>query len=100
MKSATTITIKTDKKLRDDAKRTAAKLGVPLTTAVNAMLKQFVRDERLVLEEYYTLRPEVARELERESEAMDREENPEVFTNVQDLIAASNRLRTKAKRKP
>ena len=100
MKSATTITIKTDKKLRDDAKRTAAKLGVPLTTAVNAMLKQFVRDERLVLEEYYTLRPEVARELERESAEMDREENPEVFTNVQDLIAASNRLRTKAKRKP
>ncbi len=98
MKSATTITIKTDKKLRDDAKRTAAKLGVPLTTAMNAMLKQFVRDERLVLEEYYTLRPEVARELERESGEMDQEENPEVFTNVHDLIAASNRLRTKAKR--
>jgi len=46
----TTLTIKTPKKLRDDAKRTAHKLGVPLTTAVNAMLTQFVRDQRLVLE--------------------------------------------------
>ena len=47
----TTLTIKTEKKLRDDAKRVAGSLGIPLTTAVNAMLKQFVRDRRLVLEE-------------------------------------------------
>lgn len=47
----TTLTIKTDKKLRDDAKKVADSLGVPLTTAINAMLKQFVRDRRLVLEE-------------------------------------------------
>ncbi|MBI5469702.1 type II toxin-antitoxin system RelB/DinJ family antitoxin [Candidatus Kaiserbacteria bacterium] len=47
----TTLTIKTDKKLRDDARRVAHGLGLPLTTAVNAMLKQFVRDRRLVLEE-------------------------------------------------
>lgn len=46
----TTLTIKTPKKLRDDAKRTAHKLGVPLTTAVNALLTQFVRDQRIVLE--------------------------------------------------
>lgn len=46
----TTLTIKTDKKLRNDAKKVADELGVPLTTAVNAMLKQFVRDRRLVLE--------------------------------------------------
>lgn len=47
----TTYTFKTNKKLRDDAKRVARSLGVPLTTAMNAMLKQFVRDRRLVLEE-------------------------------------------------
>lgn len=47
----TTLTIKTPKRLRDDAKKVAKELGVPLTTAVNAMLKQFVRDRRLVLEE-------------------------------------------------
>jgi len=46
----TTLTIKTGKKLRDDAKKAAAEMGIPLTTAVNAMLKKFVRDRVLVLE--------------------------------------------------
>ena len=40
-----------EKKLRNEAKETARELGVPLTTAVNAMVKQFVRDRRLVLED-------------------------------------------------
>ena len=47
----TTLTIKTPKKLRDEAKRVASSLGVPLTIAVNAMLRRFVRDKVLVLEE-------------------------------------------------
>ncbi|MBI4262023.1 hypothetical protein HY624_00680 [Candidatus Uhrbacteria bacterium] len=47
----TTVTFKTQKKLRDDAKKTAQTLGVPLTTVMNAMLRQFVRDRRLVLED-------------------------------------------------
>ncbi len=46
----TTLTIKMDKKLRDDAKKTAKDMGIPLTTAVNAMLKQFVRDRVIVLD--------------------------------------------------
>ena len=46
----TTLTIKTPKKLRDDAKRTAHEMGVPLTAVMNSMLKQFVHDRRLVLE--------------------------------------------------
>ncbi len=46
----TTLTVKTPKKLRDDAKQTAQEIGVPLTTVMNSMLKQFVRDRRLVLE--------------------------------------------------
>ncbi len=46
----TTLTIKLPKKLRDDAKRTAEEIGIPLTIAVNAMLKKFVRDRVIVLE--------------------------------------------------
>ena len=46
----TTLTIKTDKKLRDEAKKTAESMGIPLTTAVNAMMKKFVRDGVIVLE--------------------------------------------------
>lgn len=45
----TTLTVKTSKKLRDDAKKTADELGVPLTTIVNAMLKQFVREKMIHL---------------------------------------------------
>ena len=45
----TTITIKTKKELRDEAKKTAAKLGLPLGTVVNALLKQFTRDKEIVL---------------------------------------------------
>ncbi len=51
MNMNTTLTIKTPKKLRDDAKRVASSLGVPLTIAVNAMLRAFVRDRILILEE-------------------------------------------------
>ena len=50
MSMNTTLTVKTPKKLRDDAKRTAQEIGVPLTTVVNSMLKQFVLERRLVLE--------------------------------------------------
>jgi len=45
----TTLTIKTDKKLRSAAKKTADELGIPLTTVVNAMLRQFVREGRISL---------------------------------------------------
>lgn len=46
----TTLTIKIDKKLRDEAKKTAKRMGIPLTTAVNAMVRRFARDGVLVLE--------------------------------------------------
>lgn len=50
MNMNTTLTIKTPKKLRDEAKQTAQEIGVPLTIVMNTMLKQFVHDRRLVLE--------------------------------------------------
>lgn len=46
----TTLTIKTPKKLRDEAKKTAAILGIPLTIVMNTMLRQFVRERKLVIE--------------------------------------------------
>ena len=45
----TTITIKIEKKLRDDAKKTANELGVPLSTVINSYLKQFVREGRFAV---------------------------------------------------
>lgn len=83
----TTLTIKTDKKLRDAAKRTAKRLGIPLTTVVNAQLAEFVREGRF--EVSLTPRPEKIREWERLSDDMDR--NPKLarsFSNVEDAIVA------------
>lgn len=75
MKTKTTITIKTDKKLRDAAKRTAMKLGIPLTTVMNAQLAQFVSEGRF--EVSLTPRPEKVREWERISDEF--EKYPERF---------------------
>lgn len=48
----TTLTIKTEKELRDQAKKTADQLGLPLGTVINAMLRQFVRDKEITLSAY------------------------------------------------
>lgn len=85
MNTKTTITIKTDKKLRDAAKRTAMKLGIPLTTVMNAQLAQFVSEGRF--EVSLVPRPEKVREWERMSEEMDRHsEKFTAFSNVEDLL--------------
>ena len=42
----TTITIKTDKRLRQAAKDMADELGLNLTMVMNAFLKQFVRERK------------------------------------------------------
>ena len=49
MKTHTILNIKTDKKLKADAKKVSEELGVPLSTVINAFLKQFVRDKELTL---------------------------------------------------
>jgi addiction module RelB/DinJ family antitoxin len=49
MNTHTILNIKTDKKLKADAQRVAGELGVPLSTVMNAFLKQFVRDKEITL---------------------------------------------------
>ena len=47
MNTHTILNVKTDKKLKSDAKEVAAELGLPLSTVVNAFLRQFVRDKEV-----------------------------------------------------
>jgi len=49
MNTHTILNVKTDKKLKNEAKKVAEEIGVPLSTVVNAFLKQFVRDKELTL---------------------------------------------------
>jgi len=85
MNTKTTITIKTDKKLRDAAKRTAMKLGIPLTTVMNAQLTQFVSEGRF--EVSLTPLPEKVRQWEKISrEYEDYPERFKMFSNAEDLL--------------
>lgn len=43
----TTLTVKVNRELRDEARATAEELGVPLTTVVTALMRQFVREKKL-----------------------------------------------------
>ena len=47
MNTQTILNIKTDKKLKAEAREVSAELGVPLSTVINAFLKQFVRDREV-----------------------------------------------------
>ncbi len=83
----TTLLLKTDKVLKDEASRTAKELGVPLTTVINAYLRQFVRDRRIILSIEPQLSDKKLKELLSISTEMDAGvKNQKVFTNADDLL--------------
>ena len=82
----TTMVIKTNKKLRNEAKAVAGDLGVPLTTVMNAFLKQFVRDRRFSVSSDAVPTKTKIKFLEAISEEMDIEMNVKSFSDVEDLI--------------
>jgi len=49
MNTHTILNVKTDKKLKAEAKKVSEELGVPLSTVVNAFLKKFVREKEITL---------------------------------------------------
>lgn len=83
----TTLLLKTDKVLKEEASRTARELGVPLTTVINAYLRQFVRDRRISLSVEPQLSQKKIKEILAISAEMDANiKNQKVFTNVNDLF--------------
>lgn len=81
----TTLTIKTNKNLMREAKSVSGELGVPLTTVVNAMLKQFIRERKLVLSADYIPKPNKIAEWEKESALMDK--NPKKYRRFYDAAS-------------
>lgn len=71
----TTILLKTDKALKDEASRVAREMGVPLTTVMNAYLRQFVRDRSISLSIEPQLSSKKLRELIAISDEMDKGKN-------------------------
>jgi antitoxin component of RelBE/YafQ-DinJ toxin-antitoxin module len=91
----TTFTVKTDKKLHKDAKKTAEKLGIPLTTIINAKLKEFVREQAITVSARPTARPEKLAEWEHISDDMDKHpEKYPVYHGVDELFAHWEDTRT------
>lgn len=81
----TTITIKTEKRLHREAKKVAQKLGIPLTTVINALMRDFVREQAITVSARPTPRPEKIAEWEKISKEMDRG-HLKTFSNAEDLI--------------
>lgn len=83
----TTMLIKLDKTLKADAKQTAEELGVPLTTVVSALLKQFVRERQVILSvEPKPTKKKIA-EWEAISDEMDRDiKNQKMFSSADELF--------------
>lgn len=82
----TILNIKTDKVLKKSAQETATELGIPLSTAVNAFLRQFVRDREITLSASYT--PSVYLEKILKEAEQDRKNNKiATFDNVDTFLS-------------
>lgn len=53
----TLLTIKTDRSIKETARLVAEEIGVPLSTVINAFLKQFVRDREVSFSASYNPSP-------------------------------------------
>ncbi len=83
----TTISVKISKKLRDEAKAVAQELGVPLTTVMNAMMRQFVREKKFSVSVSPAPTKEKLALWEKISAEMDKDKSAKAFTDVSALLA-------------
>lgn len=82
----TTLMIKTNKKLRDEAKIVANELGIPLTTVMNSLLKQFVRERKFSVSAEPTPTKGKLALWNQISADMDRGRNIKSFNSVEALL--------------
>jgi len=89
----TSILIKTDSKLRDEAKALAEEFGMSLTAIVNAGLRQFVQERRIEMVSYPKPKASKLREWARESKYMD--DHPEEVIVSHDIDELMKNLELK-----
>lgn len=84
----TLINIKTDKDVKEQAQRLAKEIGVPLSTVVNAYLKEFIRMREIRIGVEPKIRPEVGRILKQTSNDFRKRKNVAgPFKNAEDALA-------------
>jgi addiction module RelB/DinJ family antitoxin len=85
----TTTSIKLDKKVKDEASKLAGELGLSLSSVVNATLKQFVNERRVVLSVSPSFNKKTEEAFLKLREDVKNEKNlSEVYTNMSDLKKA------------
>lgn len=87
----TNILIKTDSKLRDEAKLLAEEFGMSLTAVVNASLRRFVQERRIEMTDYP--KPKASKIREWAAASKDMDEHPEkykAFKTVDELLRDMN----------
>ena len=55
----TAINIKADKEIKERAQKVAKKLGIPLSTIINAYLRQFINTEQVNFSTSYRMSPKL-----------------------------------------
>ena len=82
----TTLLLKTNKALKDEASQVAKELGVPLTTVINAYLRQFVRDREIHISMEPSLSAKKLHELITLSDAMDKGKDIGIRTTKHEVV--------------
>lgn len=87
----TTINIKADKDVKEKAQKVAKKLGMPLSTVINAYLNQFIRTKEVHFYLEGELKPQVKRRLDKlQKEALAGKNLSPGFDNMSDAIKYLN----------
>lgn len=84
----TVLNVKTDVDVKKAAQETAREIGVPLSTVVNAYLKDFVRTRSIKLTAEPQYNPKVVKEILEASEDFKKGRNVSpAFENMEDALA-------------
>ncbi|TSC79300.1 MAG: hypothetical protein G01um101429_535 [Parcubacteria group bacterium Gr01-1014_29] len=87
----TTLNIKADVEVKKRAQRTARELGMPLSTVINAYLKQFIRTKEVHFSVEGKLKPEVKKHLDRlHEEALTGKNISHVFDSYEKAVRYLN----------
>ncbi len=83
----TVLNVKTDKDVKESAQLLAKHIGIPLSTVVNAYLKEFIASGEVRFSREPQLRPEVAQRLEKHiTEGKKRKDLSPAFKSVEEMM--------------
>ncbi len=83
----TMINIKTDKNLKESAQEVAREIGLPLSTVVNAYLRNFVEKREIHFTAPFKMKPALEKQIKIAQNDFKKKRNiSPVFSNVADAI--------------